>query len=273
MYPRLQFHDATVVIGADRTQPRYFGSGFLVANIATECYPYVDEGRAETVFLVTARHVIARALHEGAAIFMRVPRYNAEAIDIPLPSLGWAHAESGADISVLPLPALKHERRDGGLAFPVIARDQFLINGWWHGPDYELGDETRLVGLWYGSADRPQLIVRSGTAAMATETPLQFESGMARAYLLDASVTPGMSGGPAYLTSGSGWSENALMGIIFGYWPYRDEDLIEPSNAPYSPGLHQISRELLRQVQRLNTQLVVVTPVHELGELLVRSNW
>lgn len=183
------------------------------------------------------------------------------------------HALNGAELSIVRLPALKDEARDSGLAFPVIARDQFLIDGWWIGSEFNIGDPVRLVGPWYGHTRTPQLINRAGSIALGTIDPVQFRGRATRVYLVDGTVTRGMSGGPAYLTRGAGWAENALSGVIFGYWPMESDAITAREPSTEETPEQRARRRLLEEVAHLNTQLAIVEPVHEIGELLIREGW
>jgi hypothetical protein len=80
-----------------------------------------------------------------------------------------------------------------------------------------------------------------------------------------------MSGGPVYATHGRGWAETALIGINHGYWPVG---LAEINDAQVSadepqPADERARRYILAQVERLNSRLAIVTPVHHLAELLL----
>gem|GEM_PF-4888965 len=271
MNPHEQFYYATSMIGLlDNDETRFFGSCFFVANVSDR--RILDAGNGAVMFLVTARHVVAEPLHRGVTLFVRVNRHGAAPETMPLPSDGWQFAEDGADIAVLPMPELRYERVAGGFAVPPISYQQFMISDWRNSAyDYRFGDVVRITGLWYGSTKHPQLIVRSGNIATATVGPVQFESGMLPAYLVDASVTRGMSGGPVYATHGRGWAETALLGVNYGYWPVNLDELDAAPPGGQTDGAGDAAmRQLMSRVERLNSRLAIVTPVHHLGEVLSR---
>jgi hypothetical protein len=253
--------------------PRFFGSGFFVGDVDVT-RPVIERDQVSDVFLVTARHVVAEPLFRGVSLCARIPRYRDSPVDVPLPANGWIHAESGADVSVLRLPNLRHELRIGGNAFTVITRQQFFVDGW-HRADlqFEVADRVRLFGLWYGETRVPQVIIREGTMALATIDPVQFDSGATRAYLIDATVTRAMSGGPAYITRGEGTAQNALIGVIHGYWPLPDAEFQGPVGEEGETGDERAQRAIRGQLERLNSHLAIVVPVHEIAQALLQAGW
>jgi hypothetical protein len=83
-------------------------------------------------------------------------------------------------------------------------------------------------------------------------------------YLIDATVTNGMSGGPVHMTIGEGTAENALIGVNFGYWPIPPAEL--GVETPASPEERLI--QLRAGIDRLNSQLALAVPIHHLANVL-----
>lgn len=265
-----QIFQATTLIGFAGEPPVFFGTCFFVAHVP-EFTPYATDDTA-VMFLVTARHVVAQALHDGRQLCIRLNRFAADPTNLILPNTGWRFSTSGADVAILALPDLKAERTSGGIASAVISHRQFYIEDWRISPhEVRLGDTVRIVGMWYGNTAYPQLIMRSGNIASATIGAVQFASGALPAYLADVSVTRAMSGGPVYATSGRGWAETVLIGINHGYWPV---DLAELDDVGVradesEPADDRARRYIMAQIERLNSRLAIVTPVHHLAELLL----
>ena len=253
LQPLQQIYAATSMIGYATDPPRFFGSCFFVAKTPWQSV-FIDDNRA-VVFLVTAAHVVRRAVFERRQLCVRVARYETVPWDMPLPNDGWSFAADGADVAVIPLPELKHNAAVGGFAIPVISHEQFFMTDWQLTQfDFRFGDTVRIVGLWYGDTKHPQLIVRSGNIATATVGAVQTDSGAVPAYLADVSVTRAMSGGPVFATQGSGWAETAVIGVNHGYWPILREEL--PDLGPATPAEEETTedrahRRLLMSVERL----------------------
>lgn len=266
-----QIYQATTLIGFGTDPPRFFGTAFFVANVAG-MNPYLVDNSA-VAFLVTARHVVAPALSNGRSLCVRINRFSSEPTVLTLPGDGWSFPNDEADLAILPLPNLKSDLQVGGIAVAVISPEQFFIEDWRVSPyDYRLGDAVRIVGTWYGATRFPQLIVRSGNIATATIGPVQFETGAYPAYLADVTVTRAMSGGPAYATHGRGWAETAIIGINSGYWPVTPIEADDPkalvASADHETADERALRRLSCQVERLNSRLAIVTPIHRLGQML-----
>jgi hypothetical protein len=191
---------------------------------------------------------------------------------MPLPPDGWVFAEDGADIGILPLPDLKYASGRGGVSIPVISHQQFFLADWQLTPfDFRFGDVVRIVGLWYGNTQYPQRIVRSGNIATATVGAVQTESGAVPAYLIDVSVTRAMSGGPVFATQGSGWAQTAVIGVLHGYWPIPQEELHGTNTeaaAEDERAEDRIQRQLLMSLERLNSRLAIVVPIHHVANIL-----
>jgi len=189
-----------------------------------------------------------------------------------LPLDGWSYLENGADIAVLALPNLKAQLEAGGFAVTAISPQQFYVADWrLSSQEYRLGDPVHVVGMWYGATAHPQLIVRSGNIATGTVGPVQFPGGALAAYLVDVSVTRAMSGAPVYATRGRGWEETALVGVNHGYWPVVSSELDDLTAIPAvdrETAEQRMRRQILSEVERLNSRLAIVTPVHHLAELL-----
>lgn len=267
MGPHEQFYNATTMIGFAEPTPRFFGSGFFVANVV-EPHVFVTDDSA-TMFLVTARHVIASAIFDQRALCVRIGRFSAEPTTIDLPIDGWIFSENCADIAILPLPQLKSALVEGGIGIPVISPGQFFVEDWRsNANDYRFGDLVRALGLWYGSTTYPQLIVRSGNIATATVGAVQFESGAVPAYLADVNVTRAMSGGPVYATRGRGWDESTLIGVTYGYWP-TDLETVDVERSAAETVHNRAMQALRTEVERLNSRLAIVTPIHHVAEMLI----
>lgn len=270
--PHQQFYDATAMIGLAGDAPRFFGSGFFVANLSW-MQPYLHE--AAVLFFVTAAHVVRPFLHEGRSLCVRLQRFGDSAIDRALPpDDSWVYSEEGADVAIVPLPDLKCRAQRGGIRVAAISHQQLFIEDWELARfDFRFGDPVRIMGLWYGSTALPQLILRSGAIATSTVGPVQTDAGQVPMYLVDATVTRAMSGGPAFVTKGAGAEQNAVIGVNHGYWPLHADELREPDETVQGDGSQETveereRRRLLRSVERLNSRLAIITPIHHVGRLL-----
>ena len=268
--PLDQFYAATVMIGMAGDPPRFFGSGFFVANVPWGL-PYVPDERA-IMFLVTAAHVVRPILSEGRQLCVRVARYSTAPVDVPLPSAAaWVYSHEGADVAIVPMPELKHHFASGGISIPAISHEQLFVDDWQLAAfNFRFGDPVRIAGLWYGETTHPQLILRSGALATATVAPVQTPAGQVPVYLVDASVTRGMSGGPAFASNGRGAAENAVIGVNHGYWPVGTSELsdeLEPGSREET-NEERAQRRILQSVERLNSRLAIVMPIDHVGKLL-----
>lgn len=264
--PHEQFFSATVMIGfAGDTEP-CFGSGFLVGNASWRSAVIDGKTDCPIPFLVTARHVVAELLFSGRQLRFMIEDANGLAsFDLPLD--GWCYSED-ADIAIIALPDISQDLRLNPFRLPLIFRDQFFVEDWRERAlDLEFGDPVRFVGLWYVLCGRQQLIVRGGHIATATIAPVQTPSGATRMYLIDATVTRAMSGGPCYVSQGKGWAQSQLLGVTFGYWPL-DQEWERAPDRDKAGAEGMAERNLLSRVERLNSRLALVTPIHHVAEVL-----
>ncbi len=86
----------------------------------------------------------------------------------------------------------------------------------------------RLIGLWAREAEPRVILIRSGNLAAPVLVRANIEvlpSVNQRCetdvYIVDGFVSSGMSGGLAVLTTGRGLAENALLGMVQGFWTTR----------------------------------------------------
>lgn len=181
--------------------------------------PIVD---AESEFVVvSARHCVTAAYGVGAKVVLRVP-IQPEHIDPANPPYvwntesilvcGWAH-DDNTDVSVAPLP------------LECVPPNHF-ISSWTRGafvggPLQIFRDDVLIFGR--GVLGDRSLVIRRRGALATHEAPfvsLEIEPNTfrsVRAYIVEANVTAGMSGGLVIWTNGAGLAENVALGLVHGY--------------------------------------------------------
>jgi hypothetical protein len=166
------------------------------------------------------------------------------------------------------MPELRHSRHVGGISAAAVSGGQFYMaeEGW--ADDFRLGDRSHFIGLWTGATVHPQLIMRTGFIATATIDPVRTPLGPAEVYLFDAMVTPGMSGGLVYASHGRGGAENAVMGVIQGFWPTSVDAFEEQFRFGSETNEQRWRRSLDARLAQINSGLALVTPIHHVARLL-----
>ncbi len=208
----------------------FTGTGFMYGYPTGE----VNDKGAPTywTFLVTNRHVVAKASERGNALHARFNRpVGTESHTYPLTlkepdgSLSWTTHEK-ADIAVLQLNA--DRLKADGIHFFFFPSDvhTFTVDQL-REIDVSEGDGVFVLGFPLGEAgeERNYAIVRQGVIARARD----WIRGNASTFLIDASVFPGNSGGPVLLkpepVSVEGTKPNnrcGLIGMVSAYIPYRE---------------------------------------------------
>src|ERR1700693_2751411 len=126
-----------------------------------------------------------------------------------------------------------------------------------------------MVGLWRLSREGSwPPIVRTGFFAASSPERFQLETGRSYAYMVDGTVTHGMSGGLAFMTAGAGTAENSVLGLIHGYMPLPEDELTGNERAVALPeGAHwdaagvaryEALLQIQREMQRMNSQIALV---------------
>jgi hypothetical protein len=136
------------------------------------------------------------------------------------------------------------------------------------------GADLSAYGRWsvQGGADIP--IERRVTLASFERPSAELEIGGARqsvkVYLVDGTVSRGMSGGPVTYAA-SGWGGSGVLGIIHGYWPLAPEDVF-PAGADDEALARGVEwAEIRRAVGAVNSGMFFVVPIHDLEVLLTRA--
>lgn len=227
-----------------------------------------EEGKANNVFLVTARHVIDGIRKLGLAdVFIRANTTAGESLWVQCQSNDWLFHpdDESIDIALLRtgIPAqLDH------LVFPhalCATGDVLRTNA------IGLGDEVFVVGLFHHHhGNRRNIpIVRVGNlAAMAEEKVYTKNFGLMDAYLIEARSIGGLSGSPVFLNLGlvryiDGQVKHAqgghmffLLGLIHGHY-----DVPAPSIDDC-----QLDGPDLLSTGRINTGMAIVVPMHKIFE-------
>ena len=183
--------------------------------------------------------------------------------DIPLTGKGasdWAaHPDPTIDVAIVPINTVF--LREQGIQFKYFASDtstlncsQMASNGLTEGDFiYVLGFPMGLVGY-----NRNAVIVRSGSIARIRDSL----TGIDAAFLIDAAVFPGNSGGPVIsrpevfaLPGTKAQSKSNLIGIVQAYLPYEDVAISQQTGEP-------------RFVMHENSGLGVVHPVDYIEETI-----
>ena len=196
------FLDSVVALGMQSQDKNihFTGTGFMYGYPTGE----VNDNGAPTywTFLVTNRHVVAKASERGNTLHARFNRpVGAESHTYPLTlkepdgSLSWTTHEK-ADIAVLQLNA--DRLKADGIDFFFFPSDvhTFTVDQL-REIDVSEGDGVFVLGFPLGEAgeERNYAIVRQGVIARARD----WIRGNASTFLIDASVFPGNSGGPVLL--------------------------------------------------------------------------
>ncbi len=257
------FLDSVVALGVQSQDEsiQFIGTGFMYGYPTGQLN---DRGSATYwTFLVTNRHVVAKASERGATLHARFNRpTGAVSRTYPLPlkepdgSVSWTtHKE--ADIAVLQLNADRLQA--DGIEFFFFPSDvhAFTVEQL-RKIDVSEGDGVFVLGFPLGQAgdERNYAIVRQGVIARARD----WIRGDANTFLIDASVFPGNSGGPVLLkpetVSVEGTKPNdrcGLIGMVSSYLPYREVAISTQTDRP-------------RMIFEENSGLGVVVPQDQIYE-------
>ena len=256
------FLDSVVALGMQSQDKKvqFIGTGFMYGYPTGETN---DKGPTYWTFLVTNRHVVAKAAERGSTIHARFNRpMGAESHTYPLPlkepdgSLSWTTHEK-ADIAVLQINADRLQA--DGIQFFFFPSDVHAFSvDQLREIDVSEGDGVYVLGFPLGEAgdERNYAIVRQGIIARARD----WIRGNASVFLIDASVYPGNSGGPVLLkpeaVSVPGTKPNTrcgLIGMVSSYIPYREVAISTQTDRP-------------RMIFEENSGLGVVVPYDQIRE-------
>jgi hypothetical protein len=162
-------------------------------------------------------------LNSAHEFFIELPSISSdlalESFEYPVPDGNWYH-DPVADISVAKIEVDAIGRP---VRLAAIGRGYLYDGRAGHFRHNLLTCDVRLVGLWQERQNGSVILIRRGVLAAPKAVKVSLDVGGGvfatnEVYLVDAAVTKAMSGGPVFLTNGEGTSENALLGVIHGYW-------------------------------------------------------
>jgi hypothetical protein len=257
----------------------WLASGFLVRidrpnanDLSLEC----------PTFLVTARHVVTKLRFEKKQVVCAVQSMGAHYLECLLPDEAWRlHDEQ--DIALI--------RFDfGWLKKPDVVREWpwgrivSTISIWQFGcapyprRQFEFRDPVHMVGLWRRRRDVVwPPIVRTGFFAAISPDRIQLETGLSYAYMIDGTVTRGMSGGLAFMSAGAGLEENSVLGLIHGYLPLPTDELdvrqasLAPADASWDAATfarYEALQQIHRDIDRMNSQIALVIREVEISNFI-----
>jgi hypothetical protein len=256
------FLDCVVALGvpSPNGSTRWAGTGFIYFHVAKqlegeEVYGYT--------YVVTNKHVIAgwaearmRCNPSGDA---PAREYRLELVNSKLEPVWFGHPNPDVDIAVIEIDFAK--LRQDGMQLATFISNRDGTTAWMHEEQLTEGDDVYVLGFPMGmvGGDRNAVIVRSGTIARVRDVL----SAGAIAFLIDASVYPGNSGGPVVLKPEAlaiegtkSHNEARLLGIVRSYVPYSDVAISSQTNRP-------------RVIFEENTGLAEVHPVDLIAETVM----
>lgn len=241
---------------------RMAGSGFFLGKEA-------EGGRAEQVFLVTAKHVIDGIRRLGIdKVHVRANLKSGEATWLECDGEWLFHPESESVDLALLKTGISAELDHLAIGYALCATEQALATH-----EVGLGDEVFVVGLFrHHSGDRKNIpIVRVGNlAAMTEEKVVTQHFGPMDAYLIEARSIGGLSGSAVFLNLGvvryvNGQVKHAesgpiflLLGLIHGHYDIPSSS-IDSSEMDDGQGL---------TTEKINTGMAIVVPMHKILEAL-----
>ena len=209
-------------------------------------------------YLVTAEHVVARAVALRQDLWLRVNRQAGNPAEIKIDPSSWHFhpnsAETATDVAVCPISFDSNEEID---PVPIygprsVAATRSVIDDVRIG----VGDEVVISGLFrshYGQ-QRNIPIVRVGNLAMLDGDPVKTKNGsVVEAYLIEARSIGGLSGSPAFVhlpairtidgktdISGKPVYQVYLLGLMHGHFDVEDLNLDVVLDDPIdsSSGIH-----------------------------------
>ena len=225
-----RFLDTVVAIGHRRSDSsiEYTATGF-VYQLAVEETDAGDKLYAS--FIVTNRHVI-----EGAGeLFTRQNHPSGANVVGSIAEVGWTvHSDPDIDVAVHPF----HISDSGGTVASAISfysdtdtilREQLIET------EFREGNEVFILGfpLSQVAEDKNYVIARQGIIARIQD----WYDETSKFFLIDASIFPGNSGGPVLAkpslhTYGTSITRAKLIGMVSGYFPYRDIARSEQTGLP-----------------------------------------
>jgi len=200
-------------------------TGFLIGFISRNSKD--SKKRLYRIFLITNRHVFDNL----KSVFLRFNKKSGGSVRFPVNLIinnqtTWlAHNNKKVDLAMLTIsPQILDKNNVEWLFFN---EEMFAYARKFQNIGIELGDEIFILGFPLGLAGKLQnfSIARSGIIARCDREILRDS----RAFLIDAAIFPGNSGGPVLLkpelTSLTGTpavNSVYLLGVVSGYLPYKE---------------------------------------------------
>jgi len=253
-------------------------SGFLVR---LDRRGSIDPTVEWPTYLVTAKHLVAKLRYENKRMVCALQAMGAHYVECELPDGAW-HLHDEQDIALM------------RFNFAWLTKPQPVKE--WHWPQivysasiwhfgsapiprrsFEFRDPVHMVGLWRARRDVVwPPIVRTGFFAATSPEKFRLETGPSYAYMIDGTVTRGMSGGIAFVTAGVGLAENSILGLIHGYLPLPTDELEAPSRGSSLPGewdatataRYEALQQIQRDVDRMNSQIALVIREIEISNFI-----
>lgn len=264
LWPSSLFYEATIPILAEGQGGSVAGkgSGFVLAHGWDRDTPGDEVG--DPFLIVSARHVVQPAINRGFKLFTTLRSVSSsltpELLRVDLPAEQWHH-DGTADISIVRLDV-------DAILQPV--RLAAIPRGYlFHKREYAfqyrlLTCDVRPIGLWREELERSVVLMRRGVLASPDVVEVSLEVGhnvfaKNKVFLVDASVTPSMSGGPVLISISEGTAQNALLGVIHGYW-----FLGKKLSKPQIESQPQDVQGILKAMPLVNGNLVYVVTSQEL---------
>jgi hypothetical protein len=246
-------------ISAGPERFRYIGTAFFV------WVPSEAPVEGGYIYLVTAKHCVERATHEGA-LYVRLNTRVGGVRHIQLTGEWLYPEEEAVDVAVLPIdfPQDTYDYKCVDLNTLVVT-DTIMQEY-----DIGIGDVLYMCGLFSlrSGTQRNIPILRTGIIAAMPDEPLQdADTGLEyRAYLAEVRSIGGVSGSPVFVALEHGRIPNPqrilgrrvwLLGLIRGHWDLRQSQA--------GPVAAQAS-------EAVNTGIALVTPSQEVYKLLMRED-
>jgi len=224
-----RFRDCVVAIGVEAGQEKkrtWIATGFFYGHIVED----QDNRGLYSTYLVTNRHVLEKkyrvVIRCNPQTHEEAREYSLELLDAAGQPKWLAHSDSHIDVAALPFNygelcdqgmKVAFFRNNSSIADKVRIRDLMVSEG---DGVYVLGFPMGLVG-----PVRNTVVVRNGTIA-SIRGLLEEDTN---AFLIDAFIFPGNSGGPVVLrpelgaiTGTKSHPKSLLLGIVTGYIPYSE---------------------------------------------------
>ncbi len=229
---------AAIGIGDDPAHRTWIGTGFLFGKLVDPAA--ANDKRRWRVWLITNKHVLT-GLKKVHVKFNSAVDPHSRDYEVPLVARNgrtyWiGHPKPDTDVAAIAVPVslLKKEQRlfkyfksDEHISTREMLRDNKVTEG----------DRVFVLGFPMGlvAASRQYVICRGGVLARIRD----FLDGKSDDFLVDATVFPGNSGGPAILCpsalaiSGTKTINRAdLIGVVKSYVPYSDLAISSQTRKP-----------------------------------------